>query len=698
MEPPSSIAQITWDEHSQPRSAHFNDIYFSKSNGLAETHYVFIEQNKLPSRWSHPLNNATFTIAETGFGTGLNFLATWNYWRQQRPLIAGGNCAQLHFISVEKFPLSRQDLQKSLALWPSLTPLAQQLIDHYPPQPINGVFRLLFDDANVSLTLYFGDASEGFQQFIPSSTLGRPAADKTLLFGEQTCVIDAWFLDGFAPAKNPEMWTPKLFHAMAQLSGEQTTFATFTVAGIVRRGLQDVGFNCQKVPGFGSKREMLCGTFIPKTHVPSRAQHTPPRGGPAHHYWHLQRTNPTPPRQAIVIGGGLAGCHAAHALAQRGIQVTLLEQHASLATEASGNQQGVVYTRLSPHNDPLSQFNLAAQIYASHFYSRNESGFQRCGQQCGVIHLAATEKQKDHYQRLAKRFQKDGFFCQWLSAEEASLQCGVEVSSPGLMIPSSGWLSPPDLCESLVQHPGIKTRFNASVSALRYDKDTWQALDANNQPLASSRLVVIANAHAARQFEQTALFPLKQIRGQITHVVNNPTPLKNLRTVLCGDGYIPPAHKGILCFGATFNLESTQTILSREDQQTNVLNVKRMVACENDAFDDLVLDGRVGFRTTTPDYFPMVGPVPNPKNIHAMFAPLQHQANAPVTNPGSYYPGLYTMLGMGSRGLAYAPLTAELLASLICGNPLPLHQSLYLKLQPSRFLIRDLIRNKRSTL
>ncbi|WP_075185308.1 bifunctional tRNA (5-methylaminomethyl-2-thiouridine)(34)-methyltransferase MnmD/FAD-dependent 5-carboxymethylaminomethyl-2-thiouridine(34) oxidoreductase MnmC [Teredinibacter haidensis] len=700
--PPPPTAKLQWVEQNQPFSTQFDDFYFSSTNGLEETQYVFIQHNALLERWQKPLQKNHFVIAETGFGTGLNFLTAWHSWNQCNPLTQGGQAARLHFISVEKYPLSIPDLQKALSLWPQLKDLSKELLEHYPAQPASACHRLTLDLGRITLSLYFGDATEGLRQFSPCSTKGQPCS-KGYTFGQQPLVVDAWFLDGFTPTRNPDMWTPELFSTIAGLSNKGTSFSTFTSAGSVRRGLQDVGFTCFKSPGFGKKREMLAGTFVGLNNEQTNVPIPPKRGDTANHYWHLQ--NPAPADQSnngvLIIGGGLAGCLTARALADRGVAVTLLEQNNQLALEASGNRQGMVYTRLSPHNNPLSRFNLTAQLFANHFYSRlfdKQSLFQLAGAQTGVLHLALSDKQEKHYRLLANIYEQSPDFCQWLNPQQASEISGIQQRFSGLWLPKSGWLSPRKLCKTLVAHPNINVQLGAQVERLTPNQHRWEAVDKFGKSLAIAASAVIANAHAARQLSQTAYLQLSSIRGQVTHIENSPDALNRLKTVLCGEGYIAPANDGIHCLGATFNLKDDNLNITQVDHSTNLDNLAKMVQFQTNDLCDLQLGGRVGFRTTTPDYFPVVGPVPNAKNMLIDFEKLRHRANAQIELPGSGHPGLYAILGLGSRGLAYGPLAAELLANLLLGEPLPIDQDLYTHLHPARFLIRDLIRDKTSTI
>ncbi len=660
---------VFFDESGQPVSTRFGDVYFSRENGLDESRYVFIENNHLTERWRNLEPNSTFLIAETGFGTGLNFLATWAHWKENKP----ARCSRLHFFSVEKFPLTRQQLTRALSLWPELQTLSDVLISHYPPENVRGIHRLSFDNSRVSLTLFFGEAAEGLAQLSP---LAAP--------------VDAWYLDGFAPAKNPEMWNDNVFEQIARVSSGGTTFSTFTAAGTVKRGLQEFGFHCRKVKGFGRKRDMLVGTF--NQAFGFRHEGEKKTSGTVPNWCH-QSHRARPVRSALVVGGGLAGCHTAYALANRNIKVTLVERDDNLASRGSGNPQGVVYTKLSAHPGALSSFNLYAQLYANQFYSTNHF-FNRCGDQCGVLHLAKDEKTADSLAKLGEEFQSD--FARFVSTAETEQVAGLSLHYSGLYIEKSGWLNPVELCQLLTEHPNIEVITGFATTQLNYLEQhrQWQACNAQSDKSLTADIAVLATARDAKAFNSCRHLPLKSIRGQISYLPANATT-QLLRCVVCGDGYIAPAAQGMHYCGATYTLNNYSTDTTIEEHRENINNI---VALGRDfEFDDqlaLSISGRVGFRCTTPDYFPIVGPAPIYQEMVETFSFLRKKANAAMDETGRYYPGLYLNLGYGSRGLAYAPLCGELLASIVCFEPLPVSGKMYAYLNPARFIIRDLQRNK----
>ena len=715
-------ASIEWDDQGQPISKSFGDVYFSKANGLEETRHVFLQHNQLTERWKKLSENSFFVIGETGFGSGLNFLAAWDLWLKTAP-----SSAQLHFVSVEKFPLHKHDLQKALALWPELEFLSSQLIDAYPcfvgkdplpasplpggravPSPGNdcmdaggrtmsgtvvegrvrvgsGSFhRLSFMQGRIKLTLIIDDAVEGFTKLLAST---HP------LFMRTGFKMDAWFLDGFAPAKNPQMWSDELFSAIANLSHLQTTIATFSAAALVKNGLKKVGFAIEKVAGFGRKREIVKGQFAIEPVAPDVKQFEFKGSfSPYPIPWTISdnQTEYTE-KTATIIGGGISGCHTARALAERGWQVTLIERHHALAQEASGNPQGAVYAKLSMLDEAQAAFNLHALQFALHYYA---DLWPEIGQQSGLLQLAYNDAETKLHQHLLKRFAKADALVQFVSAEQASEIAGVNLQYGGLYFPTSGWINPKNLCKLLTNHPNINIRYASQAIELNRLDDSWQVGTENNFQIESN-IVILANSRDAANFDLTRHLPFNSIRGQVTYL---PQPeILQLKTVICTEGYISPAENGQFCIGATFNLRDHNPNTTSKDHQTNFNSFKQHLPALANYWQEIEIEkltGRVAFRASLPDYLPAVGQAPNKEKIQQNFAKLSVNARAGITQPGNYHPGLYLNLAQGSRGLAYTPLCAELLASIINKEPLPISQQLANALNPARFLIRDIIKRK----
>lgn len=688
---PPAPASLSWDSDGLPLSDTFGDYYFSRQGGLDETRYIYLQHNFLAERWQQLAPPQDFVIGETGFGTGLSFLCCWQLWQQTAPADA-----RLHFVSVEKHPLLPQDLRRALALWPELQTEAEALLQQYPEVLHTGFHRLSFADGRIQLTLIIDDACAGLEQLLPSLHPAHRLPRRG---------IDAWLLDGFAPAKNPEMWRPELFALVQQLSAPNATLATFTSAGLVRRGLAQHGFTIYTGRGFGTKREMVYGQ-LSRVHLPPTADSFASNGfnSPYPVPWDVSSPNHNAARHAVIIGGGIAGCHTARALAGRGWRVTLLEQHAQLAQEGSGNPQGVLYAKLSHRAETLSDFNLQALQFAQRAY---QAYWDQVGSQCGVLQLLSPT----NIDQLQQRYGQQGLFTP-VTATEASELSGVTVDSGGLFFPQSGWINPAALCRQLVDHPHIEVVLNCRVDTLEFDSNQqqWQLSTAQFDPhtglepqtlTRQAPAVVLTVASHARKLTLasgeplTAELPLKPIRGQVSYVTAS-ADSQALKTVICGDGYLPPAVEGRHCLGATFDPHHLDLTLTEQDHQRNLHTMTQQVPSLADTFvSDRISGGRAALRCTTPDYLPLVGPLPKYLDLLEDYALLRKNARANIPHAAHYWPGLYVNLGHGSRGLTYTPICAELLAAQMQGEPTPVGQALHTALHPGRFWIRDLIRKKR---
>lgn len=647
-------AQLDWDDQGQPLSRTFGDVYFSRASGLEETRHVFLAHNRLAERCAALPAGGRLSIGETGFGTGLNFLCAWQLFERSAPADA-----RLHFVSVEKYPLTRADLGRALALWPELEPWAAQLLAQYHAVHA-GFQRFVFAGGRVVLTLLVGDVLDCLPQL--------------------DAAIDAWFLDGFSPAKNPQMWTPELFAQLARLSAPGATLATFTCAGFVRRGLLEAGFAMAKVKGFGHKREMLAGQFQGSAAAPGKP-------------WFARPPRPQGPRAALVVGGGLAGCATAASLAARGWQVTLLERHAELASEASGNPQGVLYLKLSAHGTALSQLVVGGFGFTRRQLERLQGGTDWSA--CGVLQLAFDAKEAERQARLAAAFPAD--LLRAVSAEEASQLAGLPLEQGGLWFAEAGWVHPPALCRQLAAHPNIRVLSGAEAVELQRADGHWQALR-DGRVLASAPVAVLCTASEVRRFAAGAHLKLKRIRGQISRLPASAAS-RALRTVLCAEGYVAPARGDEHTLGASFNFQRDDLELSAEEHADNLGMLRQIspalaAALQVERLEAAALAGRVAFRSTTPDYLPLIGPLVDAAAFNASYAALGKDASRRIDTPAPWLEGLYVNVGHGSRGLITAPLSGELVAAWLDDEPLPLPRGVAEACHPSRFLLRELIRGR----
>ncbi|EIK95668.1 bifunctional tRNA (mnm(5)s(2)U34)-methyltransferase/FAD-dependent cmnm(5)s(2)U34 oxidoreductase [Pseudomonas sp. M47T1] len=649
-------AHIDWDDLGRPTSRQYGDVYFAAS-GLEETRHVFIDQNDLTARFAALHDGQRLVIGETGFGTGLNFFCAWQLFNEQAP--AG---ARLHFISVEKYPLSHADLSRALGLWPELAALTAPLLEQYVGiHP--GFQRLVFDGGRVTLTLLIGDVLEQLPQL--------------------DAQVDAWFLDGFAPAKNPEMWTPELFAELARLAAPGSTLGTFTSTGWVRRGLIAVGYKMKRIPGIGKKWEVLRGAFQGPEQAP--AERVKP--------WFARPPRPAGERHALVIGAGLAGCATAASLAARGWQVSLLERHGEVAQEASGNPQGVLYLKLSAHGTALSQLILSGFGHTRRLLEQLERG--RDWDDCGVLQLAFDDKERQRQAQLAAAF--NPHLLHVLERDEAQARAGVQLASGGLYYPEGGWVHPPALCQWQAGQPGVRVLAHHQVLELRRVDGQWQAWDGEHL-LASAPVAVLCTAAQVRDMAATAHLPLKRIRGQITRLAQTPGSAA-LGTVVCAEGYVAPARLGEHTLGASFDFHSDDLTPTVAEHEGNLAMLEEISA-------DLTqrlgvgqrpveqLQGRAAFRCTSPDYLPIVGPLADREAFSQAYAILSRDARQVPDAPCPWLEGLYVNSGHGSRGLITAPLSGELIAAWLDDEALPLPRAVAEACHPNRFQLRSLIKNK----
>ena len=662
---PVEHAQLNWNEQGTPVSRAFGDVYFSNDNGLEETRYVFLGGNQLPQRFAlHP--RELLIVAESGFGTGLNFLTLWQafdaFQRQQPDAIL----KRLHFISFEKFPLTRADLTAAHQHWPELAPWASELQAQWPAA-LPGCQRLLFDGGRITLDLWLGDINQLISTL--DDSLHRQ--------------VDAWFLDGFAPSKNPDMWTPELFSMMAALARPQATFATFTAAGFVRRGLQQAGFSVTRRKGFGPKREMLCGSL----------QDAPPR--PAAQPWYARPASPT--REAALIGGGVASATLALALLRRGWRVTLYCADEAPALGASGNRQGALYPLLNQHDPAIATFFPAAFSFARRLYDRLSLPYEH--RWSGVLQLGWDEKsRKKTEQMLAMGLPDDVAY--GVDTAQAEALAGVTLGCGGIFYPQGGWLSPAELTTAMLAHgetQGLRIHWLHRVTGLAHDGEQW-TLSFSDRPAVRHPTVVLANGHAISEFTQSAPLPIYPVAGQVSHVPSTPE-LAALQTVLCYEGYLTPVSPqfGTHCIGASYHRGNTDTAYREDDQQQNRSRLQQCLPDNRwtDRVDISAGEARNGVRCATRDHLPMVGSVPDYAATLAGYAdlPAQQSAGSTIADaPG--FNGLYLFGALGSRGLCSAPLAAEVLAAQLTGEPQPLDASTLAALNPNRYWVRKLLKGK----
>jgi len=655
------LAPLTLDWRGDaPVARDSGDIFFSPEDGIAESQYVFLEGNRLSERWPAQTTDQPFVIGEIGVGTGLNLCLTLAEWlTHRRP------GATLHYLGFERAPFRPEDMRRALGHWPELAPVLSALLTRWP-DPLPGCHRRYFTEWGLTLDLWWADAADALEDL---ASHGRPW-------------IDAWYLDGFAPSREPGPWQQRLYDAMAGLSRAEATFATFTAAGDVRRGLTASGFEVDKRPGFGSKRDALCGTI-------NTAHNTAPAITP----WDL---NPAPhtPERALVLGAGLAGAHAAFALARRGVAVTVLEA-ASVAGGGSSNLQGVTYTRLSHQHNPLTDFSLAGFGFATdHYETLLSEGVLTADEDIGLGGYVQLHEADDTLAHLSEVLPLAPAFAQVLSATELAALTGLTPRCGGIHYLRGGWLTPEAVCRALLSHPLISLQGDCGPLSLSRGQDGgWQAVDAQGGLLAEADTAVLATAHAVLQQPELKWLPLTAIRGQTTHL---PTPpqLAQLSVTLCDQGYLPPTRAGLHCLGASFGPGDAGTDEREAEHAHNIDMMKTALPNLDLPAPDGGWQGHVAHRCNSNDYLPVAGPVPVLEAFNRRYERLRHDRKRVIDAPSPVLPGLAVLTSLGSRGLSAAPLAAEMVADQLTGTLPAVPRYLQRALSPARFAERALKRGE----
>jgi tRNA 5-methylaminomethyl-2-thiouridine biosynthesis bifunctional protein len=585
-------------------SPEYGDVYHSTDGGAGQARYVFLQGCDLPRRWQ---GHASFVVLETGFGTGLNFLTTWAAWRND-PL----RSSRLHFLSIEKHPFRAADLAILHAQWPEFAALSSELIANWPLL-MPGFHRIALDGGRVQLTLMLGDVRDCLPQVLAG--------------------VDAFYLDGFDPGSNADMWQPRLFYTLARLARPGAHVATYTVAAAVRQGLERAGFVCDKRMGYGSKRYNLRARISGSANRLERAA----------------------PRNVAVIGAGVAGAAVAHALAQRGVAVTVLERADAPAQAASGNPVAVFRPVISRDDNRSTRFTRAAFLHAMHVWPA--LGTKLKWSACGVLHLARDEEVALKQQQALAETTPPADYARWVKQEEARELANWPVDAPGVYYPTAGWVEPGSLCLAWLDHPAIRLNTSCAVSRVQTHAGRWQLLDDDGGVMVEADAVVLANAFDALNLATDANWPLEIVRGQVSRLP--PGSLSEIRRVIAREGYIAPG-SGQPVIGATYENNDDDITPRRSSDQANLERLEAILpgVSTRTSVDDL--KGRASLRATMPDRLPIVGAVAGET-------------------------GLYVAAGYASRGMVWAGLLGEALADRITGQPCPLEADLMRAIAPERY-------------
>ena len=588
---------IDWSSGA-PRAVAFDDGYFARGDGLAESRAVFLEGLGLPAAWA---GRTRFTVGELGFGTGLNVLALLQLWSARRP----SPVCRLHVFSVEAHPLARADACHALAAWPELAGLAAPLLAAWP-RGRAGLHRIAWPELGATLDLVVGEA-------LPAVEGWAGAAD-------------GWMLDGFAPSRNPDMWSAELLAAVAARSRPGARAATFTVAGAVRRALQAAGFDVAKHPGHGTKRERL------EARLPGLAAATPP------------------PARAVVVGAGVAGAAMARALRREGVAVTVVAGADEGASGgASANAAALVSPRLDAGLGPVARLSALAFAHAGGVYLSEtaEAVIAR-----GALRLATGPRDPGRFGRIAGSDLFDPGALALLDAEATAAALGEADGGSGALHEADALVVEP----AAVRRAWLAgaRRVRGGVAALERDGDAWRLVDADGAELARGGVVVLAGGAAG-----AGLLPglhLRAVRGQAETAAG-----VDPGGAATWGGYAVPTRDGVL-WGATHLRDDADIRPRPEEHDANLAtlaSVRPRLAAAVRALPPGAVESRASVRAATPDHLPVAGPVPGA-------------------------PGLWTLTGLGGRGFTWAPLLAEEVAARIAGAPPPLPRDLARLVAPDR--------------
>ena len=548
-------------------------------------------------------------IAETGFGTGLNFLATWRLFEQSECL------GILEFVSVEKYPLKKDDLTQALKCFPELEQYSQRLVEVWN-HLYSGVHRIKIAP-RVYLTLHIGDVQDTFLN--------------------TSYTVDAWYLDGFAPSKNPDMWSSELFKGMANHSCSKSTFATFTAAGIVKRGLKDAGFDVQKTKGFGRKRDMLVGTLA------SDVFHVKPE------WFHRNASQNV--KNILIVGSGLAGANAASAFAHYGCSVTVVEKENEIASKASGNPLGLSKPPVKLGVDtPLYEFGESGFLHGLNQKEKQDSVCLN-----GVMSLWSKNLDKDKADEFLSRRSFDGAY---ISENESGLNSAI-----GMVI------EPKKYVQNLLAHPNVQVVSNTDFDD--YDSSDFDA-------------VVLATGCDVKKF----IPEIRPVRGQISYLKPDS---KKTKAAYSYGGYAIYA-EDLTLIGATFDHNDFELELREGDHEHNLSEFNKALN-QSKTMDD-IQGGRVSWRATTPDHLPIAGPIYSKSDFWDKYASALRGGKDTSLHDSDLLPEVFMIGGLGSHGLNYASLSADVLLHHIAGAPAPVSNRLLKSVHPMRFFVRQIQKNQ----
>ena len=605
-----------------PYSEEFGDIYFNTYEPLNESKYVFV--SALDEIWE---SKDRFIIAEAGFGAGLNFLTAFNKFKNSDKF--------LHFVSVELNPLKKEDLIEIYKNLDAFHELSDELISKYPPL-IRGVHRLNFKNSRITLDLCFGDIAE--------------------ILPELDFKADIWFMDGFAPSKNADMWSEDVFKNVANLSRIGTTLRTYSSAKSVRDALSRSGFKVEIQKGYAKKREMIKATL----EFNGEFNKNP---------WFSRHdaNGNVSPKTALVVGGGVAGCVSAYKLNELGLNVTIAEKMENIALNGSGNHCGILMPLITKPSVELGRMHMNAFLQATRFYKETMKD-DEC-EFIGAIDYA-------HDDKLIERF------CAWLEFDDENGVFKIDLKSspyPSAFIKNGAKARPVKMCKAASS--GIKTLLGYELIRYEILENSQILAEFKNGEKITTDVLILALGSDSMEFFADFDIRLSFVRGQVTHI----KPIIDQKP-FSAKGYVCPEADGVQVVGATYDRNLKLDEPRTSDDEKNLADISEFL----DSKKPQILGSKVGYRSYSGDRFPLIGRLYDEEFYKEKYKSLLWTKNKDQNLSAKYIPNVYVSTAHGSRGLCTAVLGAELICDLIFNRPLCIEKSLFDDLHSARFLVRKL--------
>jgi len=592
----------------------------------------FLGLSGLPERWR---GRERFVVLDTAFGKGERFLAAWHAWRSDPQ-----HCGHLVFIALEPVPPARADLLPALAeAWPPLTP---------------NPHRLAFDAGKVQLYLLPGEVRKGLRECV--------------------AVVDAFLLDGSTLASIADTEHLRLLKSVARLAGAAASLLAWADTPALRNGLASVGFVLSAGPDDRVGRRTTLARFAPRFELkraPLRAT-----GRPVHK------------RRALIVGAGLAGCAAAWALAEQGWHSVVIDRHAHVAQEASGNPGGLFHGIVNPQDGLHARFNRAAALEAQRAVLQATAHHAVAGSAAGLLRLNTASRDVDLMRAMLARLGLPPDYVQAVDAGQASALCAWPLRYPAWFYPGGGWVDPAGLARAYLERAAGSVRFvgGVCVHSLQSTASGWKLCDAQGAVIDEAETVVLCNAGDALHLLGGPDWPIEAVRGQISIAsAMQADALRPLpRLPVSGAGYLLPEVNGNAVFGSTTQAGDTDPAVRLGDHADNLARLTLLRGAPV-ALQASHLQGRTGWRWVSSDRLPVIGAVPETMSMGTDHSPAE-RLDQPRFVPRQR--GLFVFTALGSRGITWSALGAQVLASSITGAPSPLEASLLDAVDPARFVSR----------